>query len=220
MIPSRIASIGALCFLILFIGCAAKETAPVGAQIPFSTNLEPHPQNVQAMLYLNPDAPDVSYSRFIIDPVEIYQGKDNGFGDLPLEDIREMADFIPREITRIIGTDYPVVDKPGPGTMRIKLILVGLEKTNSVLRTLTYGNPMGLATNLAKGMSGSNGAYLGSITLAGEFEDSQTGVVRAAFMGTLHPFSLDISFSAWDAAKFGVTKFAQDFKETLDRKLK
>ena len=85
------------------------------------------------------------------------------------------------------------------------------------MRGLTYGNPMGLAINLGKGALGKQGYFMGSITLAGEFGDSQTETVLAAFMGKIYPFALDLSFSTWDAAKVGVTKLATDFRDRIDK---
>ena len=153
---------------LLLGGCA---TGPVGTGIPSASKLDTHPTDERALLYINKDAPRGGYAKFIIDPVEVYEGADNGFGDIPMTDRRMMADFTHREVTRIIGEKYAIVDKPGMETMRIKLILVGAEKTNTVMRGLTYGNPMGLAMNLGKGALGKQGNFMGSVTLAGEFEE-------------------------------------------------
>lgn len=200
---------------ILLFGCAAGK--PVGGGVPSYSKMETHPQDQKALSYMNPDRPKTVYSRFIVDPVEIYKGEDHGFGDIPEEDRRMMAEFTRKELIRVIGEKYPVVDKPGPGTLRIKLILVGLEKTNTVMRGLTYGNPMGVVMNLGKGALGEKGSFLGSITLAGEFWDTQADTVNAAFISKLHPFAMEFSFTPWDAAKLGVTKLATDFRNYIDR---
>jgi hypothetical protein len=211
----RMLSIAMLALVIVLGGCAGK--GPVGAGVPSASKLETHPQDDRALLYINPDAPKKTYSKFIIEPVQIYQGQDHGFGDIPMEDRRMMADFTRNEMLRVISEKYAIVDKRGPDTMRIKLILVGLEKTSAVMRGLTYGNPMGLAMNLGKGALGKQGTFMGSIPLAGEFEDSQTDTVLAAFMGKIYPFALEMSFSTWDAAQVGVTKLAMDFRDRIDK---
>ena len=207
-----------LLIFLCFIGCAGKGGKTPGTDLSFSEKLAPHPGDARAFLYRNPEAQEKAYARFIIDPVQIYRGDDHGFGNLPEEDIRMMVDFIPSELARVLGEKYPIVDKPGPDTMRIKLILVGMEKTNAVMRGLTYGNPVGVAMNLGSSMAGTEGQFLGSITLAGEFEDAQTGGLISAFKGKIYPLALDFSFTPWGAAKYGVTKFAQDFREVIDRK--
>lgn len=206
--------IALLSVFVIFAGCAAK--GPVGSGVPLAEKMEKHPKDDRAMLYVNKDAPRKAYSKFIVEPVQIYQGQDHGFGDISMDDRRMMADFTRSEMKRVLGEKYAIVDKPGPDTMRIRLILVGLEKTNTVMRGLTYGNPMGLAINLGKGALGKEGYWMGSITLAGEFEDSQTGTDLAAFIGKIHPFALGISFAPWDAAKSGVTKLATDFRDRID----
>ena len=211
----RMLSMVVLCLLFLLAGCAGK--GPVGAGVPSASKLETHPQDDRALLYMNPDAPKKNYSKFIIEPVEIYQGQDHGFGDIPMEDRQMMADFTRKEMTRVLDEKFDIVEKPGPGTMRIRLILVGLEKTSTVLRGLTYGNPIGLATNLGKGALGKQGNFMGSITLAGEFEDTETGTVLAAFMGKINPFALSPSFLPWDAAKLGATRLATDFRDRIDK---
>ena len=58
---------------------------------------------------------------------------------------------------------------------------------------------------------------MGSITLAGEFEDTETGTVLAAFMGKINPFALSPSFLPWDAAKLGATRLATDFRDRIDK---
>ena len=211
----RMLSIAMLALIFVLGGCAGK--GPVGKDVPSASKLETHPQDDRALLYMNPDAPKKNYSKFIIEPVEIYQGQDHGFGDIPMEDRQMMADFTRKEMIRVLDEKYDIVEKPGPGTMRIRLILVGLEKTSTVLRGLTYGNPIGLATNLGKGALGKQGNFMGSITLAGEFEDTETGTVLAAFMGKINPFALSPSFLPWDAAKLGATRLATDFRDRIDK---
>ncbi len=200
--------------LMLLGGCA---TGPVGTGIPSASKLQTHPTDDRALLYINKDAPKGGYSKFIVEPVQVYEGEDNGFGDIPSADRQMMADFTHHEVTRILGEKFAIVDKPGPETMRVKLILVGVEKTNTVLRGLTYGNPVGLATNLGKGALGKQGNYMGSVTLAGEFEDSQAGTTLAAFMGKISPFALAPSFLPWDAAEEGVRRFAKDFRDQVEK---
>jgi len=210
----KVLLIALLSSLVIFAGCAAR--GPVGSGVPHAEKLQTHPTDDRAMLYVNKEAPRKAYSKFIVDPVQIYQGADNGFGDISMDDRKMMADFTRSEMIRVLGEKYAIVDKPGPDTMRIKLTLVGLEKTNTVMRGLTYGHPIGLAVNIGKGALGKEGYWMGSVTLAGEFEDSATGTVLAAFMGKIHPFALGLSFSPWDAAKSGVTKLATDFRDRMD----
>ena len=200
--------------LLLLSGCA---TGPVGTGIPSASKMDAHPQDDRALLYINKDVPKGGYSKFIIEPVQVYEGADNGFGDIPMTERRMMADFTQQEVTRILGEKFAVVDKSGPETMRIKLILVGVEKTNTIMRGLTYGNPMGLAMNLGKGALGKQGNFMGSVTLAGEFEDSRTGTTLAAFMGKISPFALAPTFLPWDAAEEGVRRFATDFRDQVER---
>jgi hypothetical protein len=215
----KIIKILCLCYGIFFLAaCATNQSSTGTTDLPFSEKLQSHPQDARALLYRNEAAPKKQYSKFIIEPVQIYPGENHGFGDLPKEDLEMMADFILQEMKRVLGEKYTIVDRQGPDTLRIKLILVGLEKTNTVMRSLTYGNPIGVISNLGKGVAGKEGNYLGSITLAGEFEDVQSGIVIAAFMGKIHPFALDLSFSPWAAAKDSVTRFAKDFRDTIDRK--
>lgn len=206
--------VAVLLSMLLLGGCA---TGTVGTGIPSASKMETHPQDDRALLYINKDAPKGGYAKFIVETVQVYEGADNGFGDIPMTERRMMADFTQREVTRIIGEKFAVVDQPGPETMRIKLILVGVEKTNTVMRGLTYGNPMGLAMNLGKGALGKQGNFMGSVTLAGEFEDSRTGTTLAAFMGKISPFALAPSFLPWDAAEEGVRRFATDFRDQVER---
>ncbi len=209
--------IAQLTLLVVFTGCAGS--GPIGIGIPQSEKMARHPQDDRAMLYINSDAPQKNWSKFIVDPVQVYQGEDNGFGDISVEDRQMMADFARSEMIRVLGEKFAIVDTPEPEAMRIKLILVGLEKTNTVMRGLTYGSPVGLAMNLGNGALGKQGNFMGSVTLAGEFEDAESGTTLVAFMGKISPFALLPSFLPWDAAKAGITTFAIDFRDQRERKL-
>ncbi|SEM76268.1 Protein of unknown function [Syntrophus gentianae] len=110
--------------------------------------METHPQDDRALLYVNNNAPKKTYLKFIVEPVRIYEGADHGFGDISIDDRRMMEAFTYNEMIRVISEKYTIVDTPGPDAMRIKLILVGLEETNTVMRGLTYGNPMEFAINV------------------------------------------------------------------------
>jgi len=58
---------------------------------------------------------------------------------------------------------------------------------------------------------------MGSVALAGEFEDAEMGTTLAAFMGKISPFALAPSFLPWGAAQSSITTFATDFRNQMEQ---
>ena len=206
---------GLLALPLLTACSTSMPTEAVGTTEPMSAGAEP-----DTMRYVNPKADLHRYTRFIIDPVEIYKGADATFGsDVSDADKQALAAFMHQEFTRTLSQRYQVVTTPGPNTLRIHLTLAGAEMTRPALATVTHALPAGLAINLVKGGTGGQGSFMGSVTIAGDFYDSMTNELVGAVLTKQYPNAMDVTevVSGLGAAKAGVTDAAQKLASAVDK---
>ncbi|MCX5815005.1 MAG: DUF3313 domain-containing protein [Proteobacteria bacterium] len=184
-----------------------------------SSQLQPQASAPETLIFKKEGVGAKKYIKFLFDPVEIYQGQDAGFSGVSLKDINTVADFMKSEFTRVLQGKYEIVEKPGPGALRIKLTLAGFELTRPALAVMTRIIPVALALNLGKSAAGMQGSFTGSVTFAGEFFDSETNTLLYAFLTKRGPNAMDVTavFTGLDAAKTAITEIAEKFIETVDR---
>jgi hypothetical protein len=202
---------------IILGGCAGGPQEYKGLES--ASKLQPSADFPHTLIYKKPGVDGKKYTKFIIDPVEIYKGEDAQFGGVPLEDQKKIAEFVKTEFTRILQNGYAIVNAPGPDVLRLKFTLAGLEKTNPAMATVTHVIPIGLVMNLGKSAAGMNGSFMGSVTLAGELYDSQTNTLVFSFLTKKAPNAMDITtvLTGLNAAKKSVTEMAEKFKENIDK---
>jgi len=171
-----------------------------------------------AMVYRAPNINARQYTKFIIDPVQIYRGTDADWGGASEQDIQEMAAFIRSEMVRALGDRFPVVTAPGPDVARIKLTLAGLENNTPVLAPVSRVLPFGLAVNVTNQLRDKEGSFTGAVTFSGEVVDSRSNQSLVVFAQRRGPDALDIgaTMSDRDAQKAAVTSFADAFRKRLD----
>ncbi len=206
-----------LAMVFCVAGCASGPQEYKGLES--SSRLQPSADFPHTLIYKKPGIEGKKYTKFIIDPVEIYKGEDARFGGASPEDQQKIAEFVKTEFTRILQDGYAIVDAPGPNVLRLKFTLAGLEKTNPAMATVTHVIPIGIVMNLGKSAAGMNGSFMGSVTLAGELYDSGTNTLVFSFLTKKAPNAMDITtvFTGLDAAKKSVTELAEKFKENIDK---
>ena len=157
------------------------------------------------------------YNRFVIDPVEIYQGADADFGGATEQDKQQMAQFMRSEFVRALGSR--VASMPGPDVARLHLILGGLENNVPGVATVSRVAPAGLVMNVINSASDRPGSFSGSTTIAGELRDSQTNALLVSFVQKRYPDAMNIgaTLSSTDAQKAAISDAADAFRKRVDQ---
>ncbi|BBU63012.1 lipoprotein [Methylosinus sp. C49] len=147
-----------------------------------------------------------SYTRLIVDPVQIYRGPDNQFEDLAEADKAALAEFMQRQFAEKLGGRYALTTASGPGVLRLKLTLTGAAASTPVLSTLSRFDLAGGLYNGVQTVRGGEGLLTGSVTYAVEIEDASTRRLLAAHVAKQYPSPIDIpaSIGALSAARAGV----------------
>ncbi len=202
--------------VIFLTSCASGPKNIEGLES--SSKLQTSADFQNTLVYKKEGVNGKKYVRFNFKPVVIYDGADAQFHDVSDEDKKIIADFIKNEFIKVIKDKYQVVDEIAPDVLHIKFTLVGIELTKPALATMTRVTPVGLALNLGKSASGMQGSFMGSVTFAAEFYDSETNNLVYSFLTKRGPNAMDVTtmITGLDAAKKAVTEIAAKFRETID----
>ena len=201
--------------VVMLEGCASGPTA---TGIAKSSQMQPTEWEPQVLVYKNPAVDIRKYKRVILEPVDIYAGPDAKF-DISQEQKQELAAYLYADASKVLQETNLLVTQPGPGVVRLKLILAGAEKTRPVASVVSHALPIGLALNLGKGAMGKSGSFMGTATVGGEFTDSTTGDVVASFLTREAPNAMDVTVlaSGTDASKKAIDKMAQQLADRLQK---
>ncbi|MGE3623023.1 MAG: DUF3313 domain-containing protein [Bdellovibrionales bacterium] len=171
------------------------------------------------LVYRNPDIDVTKYRGIYIPPAEVYAGSDAEFGGASDEKKQEMAQFLSDEFIRVLGKNHNIAAQPGPGIVKLHLILVGFRESRPVLSTGLRLMPVGLALTLGKSVADMPASFTGSATFSCEITDSETGEVLGAFLTKQNPpaYELTSGLGETRAARLGITQGAEGFAKVLDK---
>lgn len=208
----RVATI--LCLALA--GCSSST--PIAYQgLASAQQLHPVKNDEKPFQYRNFAAQWGRYSKILIDPVTIYDGRDSQFGSVSAEDRQIVADYMKTKFAEILGKKFRIVQSADPATVRLHLTLTGIEKSTPVLSTISHLAPAGIVINGGLQAAGSNGTMFGTVSYAVEISDGATGTLLDAYVTKQTPDALDVTASIGylDAAKEGVRIGATHLQEDL-----
>ncbi|MDR3095893.1 MAG: DUF3313 domain-containing protein [Paraburkholderia sp.] len=157
------------------------------------------------------------YSQVIIDPVVVYRGSDNQFGDLSDTDKDVLAVYMNKAFAETLSKRFDLATQPSPATLRVKLTLTGAEKTTAVIGQAMHFDIAGNLYNGIQAIRGGKGAFSGSVSYAVEVFDSSTGRLLRAYVTKQYPNAMNLpaAFGSLSAAKTGLDKGASALAEQL-----
>jgi hypothetical protein len=158
-----------------------------------------------------------NYDKIIIDPVTIYRGPDQQFGDLSEQDKADLARVMKEQFTRQLSKRFTLVNTPGPNTLRLALTLTGAATNTPVLSTLTRFDLAGGLYNGVQSARGGEGMMSGSVLYATEIYDASTQQLLRATVSKQYPnaYNLGASIGSLAAARTGIEKGAEELAEAL-----
>jgi Protein of unknown function (DUF3313) len=156
------------------------------------------------------------YHKIMLDSIVFYFADDSEYKGIDAYEMKELADKCNRELVDVLNATYPIVDKPGPDVIRLRIAITDLKQSRPVLSAVTTVIPVGLAVSLIK--KGAGGSWTGSGATSAEFMalDSMTSEViaiaqderKAGFKGR---------FTKWGSAEEAFKFWAERIKFLMDR---
>lgn len=167
-----------------------------------------------SLIYINPAVDWRSYSAVMIDSVTIWHSQKNS--KLSDEDAQMLTDHFYAALREELDKDYRMVDRPGPGVMRIRAALTEAKGAKVVGNTVTTLQPMAKVASTAIGVASDTQVWVGSATFEAEITDSMSGERLAAAVderaGTKN---LLVGLKKWSQVKRVIEVWAENLRERL-----
>ena len=130
--------------VVMIIGCSqsTKPTAepksavkkiPAGQEfsgfLKDYSALKPHPDIESALTYASADAQKNlrSYFAIVVDPIEVYVATDVDEGKISEAGRKALTNYFEYALKEAVLDAFPVVEEPGPLTLRLRAALVGVD---------------------------------------------------------------------------------------------
>ncbi len=158
------------------------------------------------------------YDKVMIDQVVFYFKPDAKYKGIHPDEIKQLSDAFHQSMVDALGKKYPLVDKAGPGVLRIRFAITDVVPSKPGLNTVTSIVPVGLAISLIKkGITGSH-TFVGQASVEVEFLDSQTNERLAAAIDTKTGKKYKIIKGAkkWGHAKDAFKFWSKRLRKWLD----
>lgn len=153
-----------------------------------------------------------SYNSVMLEPVAIYQGADQQFGDMSESDKQVLANYMHDKFSSALSQRFSFVREATPNTLRVRLTLTGATTNTPVLGTLSRFDLAGGVYNGVQAVRGGEGAMTGAVVYAVEIYDASTKSLLAAYVEKQYPnaYNISASMGALAAAKVGIVKGAEE----------
>ena len=201
---------------VLLGGCASDPTptSTGGIEVPLTPTGDPG-----TLAYQAPDLNPATYKALLIEPADVYPGKDEDFDKVSVQDRQMLADQITSEFRRTLVAQFPLTNQAGPGVVRLHLSLVGIDQSVPVLSTALRLLPVGMVMTAVRSAENKPARLTGSVTIAGVARESDTGKILGAMVSRCSPPAYDISsgMSLLGASERGITHGAESFRYLLGK---
>lgn len=197
--------------ILVLSACAGVQPVPYSGISSSAQLRQNHDEDAAKVPYKYTAATVWSrYTQVQLDPVVVYQGSDNQFGDLKADDRALLADYMGKKFSEKLATRFQIAQQPSPNTLRIKLTLTGAEKTKLLVGQFMHFDLAGNLYNGVQSVRGGQGAFSGSVSYAVEIYDSSYGHLLKAYVSKQYPNAMNLvaAFGSLGAAKTGVDKGA------------
>ena len=233
--------------LVLLAACAtgptSEQTPPPSTYAAFLTHpdrLQPVPGDDGAYRWVDPAANLGRYDKVLLERIQVQLASDADYKAIDPAELKTLVDYFQQAIVKALGNAYPVVNRPGPGVLRVRITIVDLVPTKPemsvVALVVPYATVADVASGAAAGGPVGSAPYLGRTGIAAQFIDSQTSRVIAEYADTRvgRKYVVDTSkgvgnaistgfsdyakaYSTWAYAQQAFDGWAQQFRARLDQ---
>jgi hypothetical protein len=172
---TRIIGIIVAC-IFLSLGVAQAKLKPKeysGFLVDYS-QLKPGPKGGVAMVYRKKGVDFKKYNKIMLDHVVFYLKDDAKNKSIDPVQMAELSQKFHQSAIDALGSAYPLVDKPGPDVMRIRVAITDLELPSHTANAINTILPEGTAISTVKKGATGKGTAVGEISMEFEFLDSET----------------------------------------------
>lgn len=194
----------------------AEDHAPVA--LPSAGLMAQDKPGSESWTYAQPQSVFTKYRSVIVEPTAVYQGPDSQFSGIESADRYKYASMITDALRKELVKTFPAPAQPQADTLRLKVTLLGAEKTKGGIATATRVTAIGFATSALKSALGKQGSFTGSVLYAVELYDARTNQLLLAAVRRRTPDPLDVpaTLSTTDTIKAVAREFADGARKKLE----
>jgi hypothetical protein len=196
------------------------------------SGIKPVGGDSNAYRYRNPKVDVSKYNKLIIDRIKIWVKDDAAYKGVDPAEMKELVDYFHQAIVKAVGPAYPVVDKPGPDVLHLRIAVTDVVPNKPEASVVTLVVPflwIGEAgAGAAEGKAGST-PFVGEATVEMEALDSETHTRVASFIerraAKKYNWNQGVekgvtsymkAYSTWDYTKEAFDYWAKLLRERLD----
>lgn len=179
---AMLAPLAAICLLSL-TACSTTQKAdikPGGLKCAFLGNdcskLSPGGEGQVGLRYTNPAAQWTQYSKIIIGPVTFWGGDTTA---VSAADQQELVNFFNQTLTEQLGKKFEIVNRPGPGVMKMDVAMTDAEAATPGLRSVSMVIPQAHMLSNLKYLATGTFPFVGGAQAEAKVTDSVTGQTLA-----------------------------------------
>lgn len=156
----RMASKMALLGLTLAAGVASAQD-PAAAKPQYSgflsdySKLQPAPDREGIQLFIDRSRDYRAYTKVKFDPIEVYLTPNPEYKGLQPDALKRMTDVFQSSFRKALGSEYQVVDQPGPGVLRVRAAITGVQATKPPLGATDF-IPIKALFNIGRAAAGAS----------------------------------------------------------------
>jgi hypothetical protein len=172
----------------------------------------------ESWTYAQPRSVFEKYRTVIVEPTQVYDGPDAQFNGIDPADRPRFAAIITQELRQELAKTFPAPAQPQADTLRLRVTMLGAQKTKGGIATATRVTPLGFATSAVKSAMGKKGTFTGSVLFAVELFDARTNELLLAAVRRRTPDPLDVpaTLSTTDTVKSVAREFADGARKRLE----
>lgn len=166
---------------VLFLGACSTATtqAPSANPSGFLTGKFYKGKDGQAlMVYVDPDAQWRQYDKILIDPVTLWSDAETS--NLPKGEAQQLQNYLDKSLRRELKKDYTLVDRPGPGVMRLRVAITEAEGSSHVQDTVSAAGSDSQLSPGSSPIAGGTSKFVAAAGIEGELRDAMTNDRLAA----------------------------------------
>lgn len=193
-----------------------QDHAPVG--LKSSSKMEQDKAGSESWTYAQPRDVFTKYRTLIVDNTSVYNGPDAQFDGIDAADRAKFASIVTDQLRSELAKSFPNPASVQADTLRLKVTLLGAEKTKGGVATATRVTPMGFGLSALKSAMGKGGSFTGSVLFAVELYDARTNELLLAAVRRRHPDPLDVPATL--GTEETVKAVAREFADGARKRLK
>ena len=181
--------------------------------------LRPGQEGEALLVYKNPKVDWKSYDKAMVDSVTIWRDKDSPLKEEWKADLQRLADYFWDKVVKALMPNYKIVNKPGPGVMRVTVAITEAEASNPTMDTISSVLPPARLLTGAKGVVGEGKpGFAGAASVEAKITDAQTGeLLMAGVDRRAGTKSLSGSTNSWSDVEEAYQYWAKKLKYRLCR---